>query len=208
MRRHLEVLVRHVGLRGVLGAVHDPLLQGADILVSIHNNAFPDGVNPFENNGTSAYYFQPRSERLARLVADGIAATPCAYSPIGIRLAGKPALSKQPLVGMEPVTLKARDGLEIHGYLTLPLGERHEEKGQENGKTEEPGKIEGGNRPSGFRRGENPEGCQHRRRAADDRQRAAAEHRTGGAARAAALAHGRGGRGQGAGRRLGAPRRR
>src|SRR4029077_3862497 len=45
---------------------------GADLLVSIHNNAFPDGVNPFENNGTSAYYFTPRSVRLAMLVQDAM----------------------------------------------------------------------------------------------------------------------------------------
>jgi N-acetylmuramoyl-L-alanine amidase len=38
----------------------------ADILVSIHANALPDGVNPFTNNGTSVYYFQPRSVELAR----------------------------------------------------------------------------------------------------------------------------------------------
>ena len=41
--------------------VHD-----ADVLVSIHANALPDGVNPFTNNGTSVYYFQPRSAPLAR----------------------------------------------------------------------------------------------------------------------------------------------
>ena len=40
----------------------------ADVLVSLHNNAFPDGVNPFENNGTSAYYYQPHSADLARAV--------------------------------------------------------------------------------------------------------------------------------------------
>jgi N-acetylmuramoyl-L-alanine amidase len=38
----------------------------ADVLVSIHANALPDGINPFENNGTSVYYFQPRSADLAR----------------------------------------------------------------------------------------------------------------------------------------------
>jgi len=38
----------------------------ADLLVSIHANALPDGVNPFTNNGTSVYYFQPRSAPLAR----------------------------------------------------------------------------------------------------------------------------------------------
>ncbi len=40
--------------------------ENADILVSMHNNAFPDGVNPFENNGTSVYYYQPHSVDLAR----------------------------------------------------------------------------------------------------------------------------------------------
>jgi N-acetylmuramoyl-L-alanine amidase len=40
--------------------------HGADVLVSIHANALPDGVNPFVNSGTSVYYFQPRSADLAR----------------------------------------------------------------------------------------------------------------------------------------------
>jgi len=38
----------------------------ADVLVSIHANALPDGINPFTNNGTSVYYFHPRSAALAR----------------------------------------------------------------------------------------------------------------------------------------------
>ena len=38
----------------------------AEVMVSIHANALPDGVNPFENNGTSVYYFYPRSAGLAR----------------------------------------------------------------------------------------------------------------------------------------------
>lgn len=40
--------------------------SGAELLVSIHANALPDGVNPFENNGTSVYYFHPHSAPLAR----------------------------------------------------------------------------------------------------------------------------------------------
>jgi N-acetylmuramoyl-L-alanine amidase len=41
--------------------------SNAHALVSVHNNAFPDGVNPFENNGTSVYYFHPHSADMARL---------------------------------------------------------------------------------------------------------------------------------------------
>jgi N-acetylmuramoyl-L-alanine amidase len=38
----------------------------AEVLVSIHANALPDGVNPWVNSGTSVYYFHPRSAPLAR----------------------------------------------------------------------------------------------------------------------------------------------
>ena len=40
--------------------------SNAHVLVSIHNNAFPDGVNPFLNNGTSVYYYHPHSVDLAQ----------------------------------------------------------------------------------------------------------------------------------------------
>jgi N-acetylmuramoyl-L-alanine amidase len=45
---------------------------GADLLVSIHNNALPDGVNPFTNNGTSVFYNQPRSMPLAAAVQEAV----------------------------------------------------------------------------------------------------------------------------------------
>ena len=44
------------------------------MLVSIHANALPDGVNPFTNNGTSVYYFHPRSAALARALDRGLVA--------------------------------------------------------------------------------------------------------------------------------------
>jgi N-acetylmuramoyl-L-alanine amidase len=46
----------------------------AEVLVSIHNNAFPDGVNPWANSGTSTYYFHPGSAPLAMLVQDALVA--------------------------------------------------------------------------------------------------------------------------------------
>jgi N-acetylmuramoyl-L-alanine amidase len=44
----------------------------ADLLVSIHQNALPDGVNPWVNNGTSTYYFHPRAARLAMLTQQAL----------------------------------------------------------------------------------------------------------------------------------------
>ena len=44
----------------------------ADLFVSIHNNALPDGVNPFTNNGTSVFYNQPRSIPLAAAVQEAV----------------------------------------------------------------------------------------------------------------------------------------
>jgi N-acetylmuramoyl-L-alanine amidase len=44
----------------------------AEVLVSIHGNGLPDGINPFLNTGTSTYYFQPRSAPLARALDAGL----------------------------------------------------------------------------------------------------------------------------------------
>jgi N-acetylmuramoyl-L-alanine amidase len=41
---------------------------GADLFVSVHNNSCPDGVNPWENNGTSVFYYHPHSIDLARSI--------------------------------------------------------------------------------------------------------------------------------------------
>lgn len=38
----------------------------ADLFISVHFNAFPDGVNPFENHGTTMFYFWPQSLPFAR----------------------------------------------------------------------------------------------------------------------------------------------
>ncbi len=51
---------------GLAARTRGPELADADVLVSVHANALPDGVNPFVNNGTSVYFFHPRSVPLAR----------------------------------------------------------------------------------------------------------------------------------------------
>ncbi|MBL0059791.1 MAG: N-acetylmuramoyl-L-alanine amidase [Elusimicrobia bacterium] len=40
----------------------------ADILISVHNNALPEGADPFERNGYGVYYFHPQSFALAQRV--------------------------------------------------------------------------------------------------------------------------------------------
>lgn len=42
--------------------------SGADILISVHNNALPDGIDPFRHHGYSVYYYQPQSLELARAI--------------------------------------------------------------------------------------------------------------------------------------------
>jgi N-acetylmuramoyl-L-alanine amidase len=74
--RRLEAMLKRAGARVVMTRVTDTAVDlwsrvaiaergGAELLVSIHNNALPDGVNPFTNNGTSVFYNQPRSLPLA-----------------------------------------------------------------------------------------------------------------------------------------------
>jgi N-acetylmuramoyl-L-alanine amidase len=43
-------------------------VAGADIFISLHYNALPDGVNPDKNRGSSAYYFHPQSHALAQSI--------------------------------------------------------------------------------------------------------------------------------------------
>jgi N-acetylmuramoyl-L-alanine amidase len=46
----------------------------AELLVSIHNNALPDGVNPFTNNGTSTFFNHLTSLPFARAVQERMVA--------------------------------------------------------------------------------------------------------------------------------------
>lgn len=75
--QQLQRLLRSAGARVLMTRTTDTAIDlwsrvaladtgGAELLVSIHNNALPDGVNPFTNNGTSVFYNQPRSAPLAQ----------------------------------------------------------------------------------------------------------------------------------------------
>lgn len=77
--KELVRLLEHEGARAELMRDADvpldlgPRVQradrsGADLLVSIHNNALPDGINPFTNNGTSVFYNHVPSLPLAQAV--------------------------------------------------------------------------------------------------------------------------------------------
>lgn len=67
-RNGAEVVMTREGTDGV--TIYDrpkiAIQKNCHMLISIHNNALPDGVNPFYNNGTSTYYYHPQSLALAR----------------------------------------------------------------------------------------------------------------------------------------------
>jgi N-acetylmuramoyl-L-alanine amidase len=44
----------------------------ADILLSIHNNALPDGRDPWSEHGTSSYWYHPQAIELARRLKYGV----------------------------------------------------------------------------------------------------------------------------------------
>jgi N-acetylmuramoyl-L-alanine amidase len=48
--------------------IQTAIFTEADILLSLHFNALPDGVNPLRNHGISTYYYHPQSYRLASLI--------------------------------------------------------------------------------------------------------------------------------------------
>ncbi|SOD02097.1 N-acetylmuramoyl-L-alanine amidase [bacterium JGI 053] len=60
LTRSTDVVV-DLGARPAMAVAMD-----ADLLVSVHNNAFGDEANPFRDHGTSTYWFHPLSADLAR----------------------------------------------------------------------------------------------------------------------------------------------
>jgi N-acetylmuramoyl-L-alanine amidase len=65
-----DVILTRYGMEGV--GIYERPEKAKDnnchILISIHNNALPDGVNPFNNNGVSTYYYHSQSLELARAI--------------------------------------------------------------------------------------------------------------------------------------------
>jgi N-acetylmuramoyl-L-alanine amidase len=43
-----------------------------DLLISIHNNALPDGRDPVKEHGTSSYWYHKQSKELARALKNGL----------------------------------------------------------------------------------------------------------------------------------------
>jgi N-acetylmuramoyl-L-alanine amidase len=75
--RRLARMLEHADARAILTRTDDAALglyeraqiaeaAGAHLFVSLHQNAFPDGVEPFAHSGTSTFYFHPHAEALAR----------------------------------------------------------------------------------------------------------------------------------------------
>jgi N-acetylmuramoyl-L-alanine amidase len=69
-KRGARVMLTRTTEEGIALAARPKLAEaaGADLLVSLHYNALPDGVNPNRNRGSSAYYFHPQSYRLAEAI--------------------------------------------------------------------------------------------------------------------------------------------
>lgn len=59
---------RGAGAVGLIDRVRLADSVDADLMLSIHGNALPDGVPPEPNHGSSVFYFHPRSADLARRI--------------------------------------------------------------------------------------------------------------------------------------------
>ena len=55
-----------------------------DLLISVHNNALPDGRDPVKEHGTSTYWYHPQSQELARALKNGEAKA-LSFPDIGAR---------------------------------------------------------------------------------------------------------------------------
>jgi N-acetylmuramoyl-L-alanine amidase len=80
--RGAEVIMTRTGREGLVSStsssqelrarVQLAVDRNADLLVSVHNNAFGEGANPFRRHGTEVYYFHPHAAQLARTLHEAI----------------------------------------------------------------------------------------------------------------------------------------
>lgn len=71
-----EVILTRTGREGLVSSTNSgeelrarvqlAVSRNAEVLISVHNNAFGEGANPFRAHGTSVYYFHPFAAQLAR----------------------------------------------------------------------------------------------------------------------------------------------
>jgi N-acetylmuramoyl-L-alanine amidase len=71
-----EVILTRTGREGLVNSTNSgqelrarvqlAVDRNAEMLISVHNNAFGEGANPFRAHGTSVYYFHPFAAGLAR----------------------------------------------------------------------------------------------------------------------------------------------
>ncbi len=69
-KRGAKVVLTHQGVDGLelYGRPKVADSVNADLFVSVHNNALPDGVNPFVNYGVSTYFYHTHSQALAKAI--------------------------------------------------------------------------------------------------------------------------------------------
>lgn len=67
IKQGAKVTLIHSGEPGLslINRIKKAKALNPDILLSLHHNALPDGVNPFKHHGTSTYYYHPQSYPLA-----------------------------------------------------------------------------------------------------------------------------------------------
>ena len=58
-------------------------LKKAQVIVSIHNNALPDGKNPYEEHGTTTYYYHLQSLALAKSIQQSLVSATC-FKDLGV----------------------------------------------------------------------------------------------------------------------------
>lgn len=80
-------------------------LDHGDIKILGYDNSFGTWVVAFiKDNGPTSYYVYRRSTKQGQFLCTN-----------------RPALERYTLASMNPIALTARDGLKLHGYLTMPI---------------------------------------------------------------------------------------